>query len=239
MTTYTKEFIVEDFLCRDEELPLNHILNYFIETSNCQSRYLGLSNEKLMAGGQTWMVYKWKVKILRAPRSQEKIRVVTWASGFKSLMAFREFEMYGGSEKIATASANFLLIDLKTRRPINIPKEIFEIYKINDVKNFDRIERINEPRSIEPINNFDYIILKRDIDLNDHMNNSVYAELLYEALPDKFSDLKFREVNINYTKELRLGDHVFIDVYFYEGKFYFFFKNSEKTEIYARLCCQS
>ncbi len=235
MNKYSREFLVEEFLCRDMELPLNHIINYLIETSNCHSKSMGFSNEKLVKSGFSWMLYKWKINILKYPKAFQKIKIQTWSSGFKSLMTFREYEIFLGSEIIASASAHFLLVDLKTRKPISIPKKIIEIYKIYDVKNFDKIERINEPKDLEIINSFDYKILKRDIDFNNHVNNSIYARLLYEALPDKFSKVKFTDININYTKELRLKDHVFIDVYSKGNKLYFFFKNRDRNIMYARV----
>lgn len=235
MNKYSREFIVEEFLCRYKELPLNHIINYLIETSNCHSKSMGLSNEELVKNGYTWMLYKWKINILKYPKAFEKINIITWTSSFKSLITSREYEIFLGSEKIASATANFLLVDLKTIKPISIPKKIIEIYKIYDVKNFDKIERINEPKDLETVNNFDYKILKRDIDFNKHVNNSIYAELLYEALPTKFSKVKFTDININYTKELKLGDHVYIDVYAKENGLYFFFKNRERNIMYARV----
>ena len=234
MNIYEKEFIIEDFLCREGELTLKNIINYFIETTNHHSNFVGLANEDLMTKDYTWMIYKWRIKVLKYPKAFQRIKVRTWASGFKSLKAFREFEIYLGDEKIAYASSIFLLIDLESRKPVKIGDKISEIYKINDLKFFDKIERINEPIDREPINNFDYIILRRDIDLNNHVNNSVYAELLCEAMPKYLYKKKFSDININYTKELLLGDHIFIDVYLKDDKLYFFFKNREKKEIYAR-----
>ncbi|NMW84651.1 acyl-[acyl-carrier-protein] thioesterase [Peptoniphilus sp. AGMB00490] len=237
MNIYEREFVVEDFLCKKGELSLNYIINYFMETSNCQSISLGEDSDNLINKGYTWMIYKWFIKILKYPKAYQRIKVKTWASGFKGINAFREFEMYVEGERIVSASSNFILIDLKKRKPIKIPKEISKIYSINDVKNFDKIERVNEPKDIETINIFDYKILKSDIDINNHMNNSVYAKLLYEALPESFYNIKFTDVNINYVKELKYGDHVCIYVYLEDDKLYFFFKNKEKSELYARACC--
>lgn len=237
MSIYEKEYIVENFLCKNGELPLNHIINYFVETSNCQSISLGEDSNNLISKGYTWMIYKWFIKILKYPKAYQKIKVRTWASGFKGINAFREFEMYAEGEKIVSASSIFLLIDLKKLKPIKIPREVSEIYSTYYVKNFDKIERINEPKDIEAINNFDYNILKADIDINNHVNNSVYAKLLYEALPKSLYNIKFTDVNINYVKELKYGDRVFIYVYLEDDKLYFFFKNKEKSEIYARVCC--
>ena len=103
MNIYEKEFIIEDFLCREGELTLKNIINYFIETTNHHSNFVGLANEVLMAKAYTWMIYKWRIKVLKYPKAFQRIKVRTWAIGFKSLKAFREFEIYLGDEKIAYA----------------------------------------------------------------------------------------------------------------------------------------
>lgn len=185
------------------------------------------------------MIYKWKIKIKRCPRSHEKIKIKTWASGFRNINAFREFEIYCGEEKILEASAIFLLIDLENRKPIKIPEEIAEVYGSNDNRIFKSIKRINEPEDLERLDRFSYKILNRDLDFNDHVNNSVYLELIYEAMDKDLSQVKFKEISVNYINELKLGDEIIIDSYREEDRFYFFFKSKDKDQIYARICALS
>ena len=235
MKIFCKDYEVMNFLSSDGELELNHLVSYLIETSNYQSIDLGLSNEKLLDMGYTWMIYKWKIKIERYPRSHEEIKIKTWASGFKNINAFREFEVYCQGEKILEASAIFLLIDIEKRKPIKIPEEIAEFYGSNGNRIFKSIERVNEPSDLGIVNRFSYKILRRDLDFNNHVNNSVYLELIYEALTKEYSHVKFKEINVNYINELKLGDELVIDFYREEDKFYFFFKSKDQSQIYARI----
>lgn len=64
MKIFCKEYAVMNFLSSDGDLKLNHLVSYLIETSNYQSIDLGLSNEKLLEMGYTWMIYKWKIKLI-------------------------------------------------------------------------------------------------------------------------------------------------------------------------------
>lgn len=236
MKIFCKEYEIMDFLTRNGEVKINHLVNYLIETSSYQSIELGLDNEKLLDMGYTWMIYKWKIKIKRYPRSHEKIKIKTWASGFRNINAFREFEIYCGDEKILEASAIFLLIDLENRKPIKIPEGIAKIYGCNDNRIFKSIKRINEPENLEILNRFSYRILQADLDFNDHVNNSVYLELIYEAMDKDLSQVKFKEISVNYINELKLGDEIIIDSYREEDRFYFFFKSKDQDQIYARIC---
>ena len=224
MKIFCKEYEVMNFLSSDGDLKLNHLVSYLIETSNYQSIDLGLSNEKLLDMGYTWMIYKWKIKIK------------TWASGFKNINAFREFEVYCKGEKVIEASAIFLLIDVEKRKAIKIPEDLAEIYGNNGNRIFKSIERVNEPSELEIANRFSYKILRRDLDFNNHVNNSVYLELIYEAVTDEYTHVKFKDINVNYINELKLDDEIVIDFYREEDKFYFFFKSKDQSQIYARIC---
>ena len=236
MKIFCKEYEVMNFLSSDGDLKLNHLVSYLIETSNYQSIDLGLSNEKLLDMGYTWMIYKWKIKIKRYPRSHEKIKIKTWASGFKNINAFREFEVYCQGVKVIEASAIFLLIDVEKRKAIKIPEDLAEIYGNNGNRIFKSIERVNEPNELEIANRFSYKILRRDLDFNNHVNNSAYLELIYEALTQDYAHIKFKDINVNYINELKLGDEIVIDFYREEDKFYFFFKSKDQSQIYARIC---
>lgn len=235
MSIFCKEYTVREFLCKDGELTTNNIIGYLIETSNYQSIDCGISNEYLLSKGYTWMIYKWKIRLFRKPKSFEKIKVKTWASGFRNINAFREFEIYAGNEKILEASSIFLLIDLEKRKASRIPEDIANAYGICENKFFKSIKRVNEPENLDPISRFTYKTLRRDIDFNDHVNNSVYLELIYESLPNEFSDITFKEININYMKEIKLDDEIIIDVYKDNFEFYFFFKSRDESQIYARV----
>ena len=236
MKIFCKEYEVMNFLSRDGDLKLNQLVSYLIETSNHQSIDLGHSNEKLLDLGYTWMIYKWKIKIKRYPRSHEEIKIKTWASGFKNINAFREFEVYCQGEKILEASAVFLLVDIEKRKPIKIPEEVAKIYGDNGRRIFKSIDRVNEPSEVERANRISYKILRRDIDFNKHVNNAVYLELIYEALTEEYSRVKFKDISVNYVNELKFGDEIVIDFYKAEDKFYFFFKSKDESQIYARIC---
>jgi acyl-acyl carrier protein thioesterase len=124
---------------------------------------------------------------------------------------------------------------LNKRKPVVIPEYFAERFGIKEEKYFEKIKRINLKKDEKVLNEANYKIMKRDIDINNHVNNSIYAELLFESLPEIYSEIKFSEININYMKELVLGDRVVIDVYLEKDEFYFFFRNEDSSEMYARI----
>ena len=67
------------------------------------------------------------------------------------------------------------------------------------------VEKLKEPENSKLIS--EYTVLKRDLDLNHHVNNLNYLDFAYEALP-KESIVDFNHVEIMYKHESRLGDNL-------------------------------
>lgn len=225
---YQKEYII------NKDLTISDITKYFINTSNEESIKINLDNNKLIEFGYTWMIYKWRININRKPIVNEKVIVSTWASGFKNLYAFREFEMKSNDEIISKASVVFILIDFKKRKPIKIPEDIMDYYTCDEMRNFENIERINIKDDFEKINTFTYEVKKSDIDENNHVNNSVYLDIMKDSLPDEFKDMEIKNISIHYMKEIKLGDTVNIDVYKEKDKIFFDFKSFDSSIKHAR-----
>lgn len=225
---YQKEYII------NKDISISNIINNFLNTSNDESKRINLDNNKLISLGYTWMIYKWRINIIRKPRDREKVIVSTWASGFKNLYAYREFDMKSDGGLIAKASVVFILIDLEKRKPIKIPDDIMDYYTCDEEKNFENIERINIKDDFEKINSYFYETRKNDIDENNHVNNLVYIDLMKESLPDEYKNIDIKNLSIHYMNEIKFGDSIKIDVYKENDKIFFDFKASDESHKHAR-----
>ena len=55
----------------------------------------------------------------------------------------------------------------------------------------------------------DYTVLRRDIDINNHMHNLNYLDMAYDILPEEvYNDKVFDNVRIVYKKEILYGEKV-------------------------------
>ena len=69
------------------------------------------------------------------------------------------------------------------------------------------VEKLKEPEISEIT--FDYIVQRRDVDTNHHVNNLHYLDYAYEALPnDVYINNDFKNVEIMYKHEAKLGDNI-------------------------------
>ncbi len=54
---------------------------------------------------------------------------------------------------------------------------------------------------------YEYITTRRDIDTNHHVNNVIYLDFAYNALPKEIS-INFDKLEIYYKKQIKIGETI-------------------------------
>lgn len=161
--------------------------------------------------GCTWILLDWRIKVLNRPSYNEELVAVTWARKFEKLKAYRDYEIYNANHEIcAIGTSRWILFDIRSRRPMMITDEIGDLYQCEtDKKVFDEeICRMTIPDQTD-MEEKEYIINRRDMDINGHMHNISYLEAAYERIPEKlYRGEPFSNIRIEYRKEILKGDKV-------------------------------
>ena len=230
---YEKIYKVPSFLCHKGKLLINYLVNLCLMTSDCEFEEKGHSYQDIISEKNlTWIIYKWKINFNREIKENEIIKIKTWPSGFDKIYSYREFACYDKNEKLLfKATAVFLLIDIKNKKPVRLSKDIIDLYDIYEKRNFSEIERIDSVKDIKKLASFD--VRKSDIDYNKHVNNSVYFSWIFDAIPEEILENKFiSDINLIYNKEIKKGESV--EVYSNDTYSYFEIK-TENTNSKASL----
>lgn len=150
-----------------------------------------------------WMLNRWKVKMDKYPNAGEKLRIETWISEVDKFYAYREFIIYDEKNvELGKATAIWIFLDMKRKRPIRIKEEHYSLENVFDKKIFNEFHRFDA--NIEVDNNIDFHIRKSDIDYNDHVNNTKYLEWIIETIPDDvYKNYILSEFEILYKKEVK------------------------------------
>ena len=163
--------------------------------------------------GLGWIILNWKLKVFSRPIWNTKLKINTWSSSQSLLFFTRDFEVFDENNNlIAIATSKWVLFDLKKGSLAKITDDFKAMYKEVNKHVFDTsiIEKLKEPQNSQMF--CEYIVQKRDIDTNHHVNNLIYLDLAYEVLPnDIFFNRDFKNVEIMYKHEAKLGDilHLF------------------------------
>lgn len=174
------------------------LLGYLLDAADSHARALGVSADDLTAERRTWMLHRLRVVVEVMPRWRDGVHVETWPSSMDGLYAERDFRLRdGGGRLLARATSTWLLIDLRRRRPVRIPKA-FRGFALPE-----RERPLPEaPPELAPVEAPDYEETFRvgygDLDLNRHAAFSRYALWAVETLP-----LELLETNVPAELELR------------------------------------
>jgi len=155
-----------------------------------------------------WVMLTWQLKVNFRPKWNDKITIKTWPRSMVKCSSFREFEAYDEKGNlIAIASSKWALIHIENGIS-RIPQELEAKYNCVDKALFDKpLDKISEPEN--SVCSFEYIVQRRDLDTNNHVNNTIYLDYAYEALPKEvYKNENFKTVEITYKHEAKAGDTI-------------------------------
>ncbi|PKD44383.1 acyl-[acyl-carrier-protein] thioesterase [Rhodohalobacter barkolensis] len=235
---YTVPFKIRSYeVDHNERSTLSSICNYFQEAAGIHAHHLNFDISQLHAKGLTWVLYKMHVIVDQRPKRWEDIDITTWPTAGDGLRAFRDYEMKSkNGEILARAVSQWMVLDLKTKRPVRTPAEISKMGLTNRSHavepNKKQLETVTENKSV--------LITKvndNDLDMNNHVNNVRYIDWMTGYLPNSLVDGKqCQEMEIQYLSESVKGDEIYLS---YEQKAdtiqQTLFKNSDRKAIATSL----
>lgn len=195
---------------KKNNLTLKGFLKYLVDTAAKHSNNAGYGLNNIPNTKVAWLILNWRVQIFRYPKTSEMIHITTWARSMSKLYSYRDFEVFDDfGNRIAIASSKWVLVNFYTKSIAKISQEIIDSYGPIEKMIFDKeIEKINEPKE-DYTNRFDYTILRRDLDTNNHVNNLNYLDFAIEALPENvYENMEFKNISVLYKKQCLIGDKI-------------------------------
>ena len=189
-------------------LRLSAMMNYLQEVGRLHAREIGVTVERLHEMGKTWVTTELRIDVAHQPPVDTELTVLTWPSRRDEWEVIRDFEITASSgELVAAASASYLFIDLATRRPTRlselVPAEFcLDRKAIADKRPpMSKLDRVDHEVRIP--------VMLRDLDVNWHVNNIVYAQWSLEAVPmEIWRERRLESFEIAYRAEALQGDSV-------------------------------
>ncbi len=184
----------------------------------------------------SWILLHWKVHVFKRVSYNSTVTIRTWGRNSSKCVTYRDFDMYDeDGNLICIASSKWTLVNIDTGKITRITPEIIEAYDFEDDKNV--FGEVDIPKLKEPDigNNPDYtfIVQRRDIDVNNHMNNLFYIDYAIETLPKEvYENLTFNKIEVMYKNGSKLGTTVNCFYSEEDGKHFVVMKGSE-NELHA------
>lgn len=182
------------------------LIDYFQDCSTFQSEENGIGVKAMLERGLAWIIVYWRVEIQRMPCLGEHVRVGTLPYEMKGGIGLRNFllETTDG-ERLAVANSVWTLVELKTMRPVRIPKDVLERYSMGERLPMEYDSRKIRVPDLPACAGADVTVREYHLDSNRHMNNGQYVRIAAGYLP---SGKNIRLLRIEYRRQAVLGDRI-------------------------------
>lgn len=188
---------------RDQVLLLRSFFEFLQEAAIKHADQAGSGSRSKELRGETWVLYRIAAEVLRYPRYEESLRVVTWSSGVRAFKGFRDFRVYCGDELIASASSLWLYLSVATKALCRVPREVADRFpsKPGEVHCPD-LEKLALPSPAAEAPRAEVTLRYSDVDGNGHLNNTAYLDCLQTALSRGGLSARPRNVKVQFIKEV-------------------------------------
>lgn len=195
---------------KNKNLRIVSLFNIFQDLATASANELGVGLDYCNNMSMTWVGTKYHVKINRLPKLGENIIATSWPSGQSALIFTRDFLLSSEQgEVLVEASSQWVMIDLETRKPI--PAKKFEVsFEPLDERALDSsFEKIAQPQREDFV--VEFLARFDDVDVNNHVNNSVYPLWATESVSCGFHANNVPcEMEVAFKKETTLGQKVVV-----------------------------
>ena len=163
-----------------------------------------------------FVIQRFGLRVFKWPVYGQNVRIRTWPAQIVKGTFVRNGDMWcENGKKMAEWTGLWVLIDIearKVRRPKALPVD-FEGHGPMDVS--VEAEKIDVPDSVISAASYTHVVRFSEADINMHMNNAIYGDLIANVLNIAESPLSYvpswQEVQFNYLSEAKIGEAVDVE----------------------------
>jgi acyl-ACP thioesterase len=191
----------------NNRLKVSTIFDYFQDAASKHAEELEVGYSNLYKKGYFWVLYWAKFDFIDYPNVIDKIKIETWGKSQFKLYSMRDFLMMDRKSRIlCKATTAWLFLDAKSSRPKIMPQLFTDVVFLEDKIAIDEI-----PQKFKNIPSTEIAFSKEikysDIDLNEHVNNAKYIEMLNDCYDDKFHNShQMKTLTASFLSQAKFGD---------------------------------
>jgi len=200
----TKITLYNSYFDYNDNLSYKSILNIFQDVASIHAEEIGVGYEAMLNKNLYWVLSRIKIDILKMPKPNETVIVETWPHVKGRIDFDRDFKILNEKdETLIIGTSKWCIIDTVNRMLQRTDNINYNGECIEDKNYEDSFTKIDLP-DIEETFKFNYKVRHSALDHNQHMNNTYYANLVFNAVENKL----FRHFEINFKNECILNDEI-------------------------------
>lgn len=184
------------------------LLNYLQDTASKNIEGTPFGNVELNNEGLGWFLVRYRIEFDNYPVGVHDFVVKTENRGLLRQTAYRDFEAYDSNgNRILRATTSWLMVDIASKSLVNIEQ------KFPDLRKYEKRENDLTLRKLRSFDDFDstkiFHVRYDDLDMNGHVNNTVYLAWAMEAVDYNFRNkYKIKSIDIYYKHEAVYGEDI-------------------------------
>lgn len=180
------------------------IQRYLLETANHQMRDRKPTYYELFFEGKAFILSRISIEIFENIHQYDDVEVSTWRCPSKGVTFVRCWEARRGDTLLVRAYSAWAIADRNEGGFCKIDQVDLSNYEIDEILDMNISTRFRLDKNLTFEKVCDKTVQFSDIDMNMHMNNTYYADMLWNCIPDLLHK-DVTSVNIRYMKEAPLG----------------------------------
>jgi len=175
------EFNVRTYECQpDGSMNLHCLMHHVQEIAYQHAERYDFGYSWMERDNVYWILINFRMDITRLPRFAERIKLLTWPSGYELIKAFREFHGFDeGGNELFRATSEWMILDRDNRMPRRPDEFDFHFPKRGE-RLLGDIDRLRPDREYTDVGNL--MVPYTSIDLNGHVNNTEYVKWGVDAV---------------------------------------------------------
>lgn len=210
--------MIESYLTnRQGRLGLFFLLNLLQDASVDHAFQMGHGRDRTLERNGFWVLTRQTLEMKTWPKWRETIEIRTWVRPLEGAFATREFEIWrvdpsaadSEPELIGESIISYVMLNATTRRPVTEIPTAARYDARTDGQGTLATSKIPPRESSELDLVAQFEVRNGDVDLNDHVNNTRYAQWILDAIPMPIhSKANLLSYAVNFVAETKLGDTI-------------------------------
>lgn len=177
----------------------------------------GAGYKELLADDMIFVLTKIKLSIDKQIGNDFPIKVKSWGKSMSGASFIRDYTVFNDEGILARATSQWVLISYSDRRLLRTTTLSPNISSNQGEDSGLEMSRRILPPDGAKLYEAEHKVVLSDIDINNHLNNSRYADLITDNCAIDFIANRVSEIEIHYMNELHLNDSVKISSYSFEN----------------------
>ena len=180
------------------------IVRLLQETANHQMRDRGPTYYELFNQGKSYILVRMKCEIFESLHPYDKVDVATWTGGNKGATFKRSYLMTRDGESVVKGYSEWAVVDIKTGTICRVNEIDSSNYETDEHLEMAIPTKFHIPKELDLEYCGERHIEYTDCDLNLHMNNTLYHDMIWNHIPEAEKKV-LTGFTMRFMKEAALG----------------------------------